>query len=105
MASEERRHEIRSIVEDPLLTYRQRVQALALAAENTLDAPPVSEACATALEKGVICDLAEGHAPYRPRYTLPDYERAVSRGSSFLELAPPTTLMRWTPGGAHPPMT
>jgi YjjI family glycine radical enzyme len=92
MGLEERRHLIRSVVEDPCLTYRQRVQALALAAENVLDPPPVSDACVAALEKGVICDMAEGHAPYRPRYTLPDYARACWQGSSFLELPPPTSF-------------
>ena len=92
MTTEEQRHVIRSIVEDPRPTYRQRVQALALAAENVLEPPAVSSACALALEKGLICDMAEGHAPYRPRYTLPDYAHAFVRGSSFLELAPPTTF-------------
>ena len=90
MAIEQHRHVIRSIVEDPRLTYRQRVQALALAAENVLQPPAVSEDCALALEKGLICDMAEGRAPHRPRYTLPDYEAAFAHGSSFLELAPPT---------------
>lgn len=89
---EEHRHAIRTIVEDPRLTYRQRVQSLALAAENVLEPPPVSDACAEALEKGVICDMAEGHAPHRPRYTLPDYARALASGSAFLELPPPTTF-------------
>ena len=71
MALDEHRHAIRSIVDDSRLTYRQRVQALALAAENVLEPPTVSDACAAALEKGLICDMGEGHAPYRPRYTLP----------------------------------
>ena len=92
MGLEEHRHAIRTIVEDPTLTYRQRVQALAVAAEDVLDPPDVSEACAAALEKGLICDLAEGHAPYRPRYTLPDYGRAIDQGSDFLELPPPTSF-------------
>ncbi len=92
MGLDECRHTIRSIVEDPTLTYRQRVQALAGAAEDLLDPPPVSTACAAALEKGLICDLAEGHAPYRPRYTLPDYARALAHGSEFLELPPPTSF-------------
>ena len=65
MGLEERRHVIRTIVEDPTLTYRQRVQALAVAAEDVLDPPDVSTDCTAALEKGLICDLAEGHAPYR----------------------------------------
>jgi hypothetical protein len=83
---------VRSIVEDPSLTYRQRVHALALASENLLDPPPVSEACTSALDKGIICDLFEGNAPYRPRYTLPDYERAMRQGSRFLELPAPQTF-------------
>jgi YjjI family glycine radical enzyme len=92
MGIEEQRDIVRAVVNDASLTYRQRVQALALAAENLLDPPSVSEACAAALDKGLICDMAEGHAPYRPRYTLPDYDRAMSQGSAFLELAPPTTF-------------
>jgi YjjI family glycine radical enzyme len=81
-----------ALVDSPALTYRQRVQALAALAEETLDPPPVSFACAEALESGLVCDLAEGHAPYRPRYLLPDYARALREGSPFLELAAPTDL-------------
>lgn len=92
MGPEEHRHVVRSIVVDPTLTYRQRVQALAHAAEDVLDPPPVSEECAEALDKGIVCDMVEGHAPYRPRYTLPDYARALERGSAHLELPAPTTL-------------
>jgi YjjI family glycine radical enzyme len=92
MSLYETRHAIRTIIEDPTLTYRQRVQALAAAAEDLVEPPLVSDECAAALEKGLICDLAEGHAPYRPRYTLPDYARAIAQGSDFLELAPPTTF-------------
>jgi YjjI family glycine radical enzyme len=92
MGLEQHRSAIRAVVEDPRLTYRQRVQALALAAENVLEPPPVSEACTAALDKSLICDMAEGQAPYRPRYTLPDYQLAFSQGASFLELPPPTTF-------------
>jgi YjjI family glycine radical enzyme len=89
---DEARHVIGTIVPDHTLTYRQRVQALAIAAENLLDPPPVSRACAAALDKRIICDMYEGNAPYRPRYTLPDYARAIDQGSNFLELTPPTTF-------------
>lgn len=82
----------RLLVDSPALTYRQRVQALAGLAEEALDAPKVSAACAEALESGLICDLAEGHAPYRPRYLLPDYRRALAQGSAFLQLEPPRDL-------------
>ena len=40
-------------------------------------------------EKKAIDDLAEGSAPYRPRYILPDYERFLKNGSEFLQLDPP----------------
>lgn len=88
----ELRHDVRAALEDPSLTYRQRIQRLATLAENALEPPPVSVACREALDKRVICDMYEGNAPYRPRYLLPDYERALRNGSEFLELAPPSDL-------------
>jgi YjjI family glycine radical enzyme len=86
------RDRARTLVDTPALTYRQRVQALAGLAEESLDPPKVSAACADALASGLVCDLAEGHAPYRPRYLLPDYSRALEQGSEFLGLAAPTDL-------------
>jgi len=86
------RERARTIVDSPALTYRQRVQALAGLAEESLDPPKVSAECAAALETGLVCDIAEGHAPYRPRYLLPDYSRALAQGSEFLGLAAPTDL-------------
>ncbi len=78
--------DIRSVVNDPKFTYRQRVANLANLAENLLDAPPVRKQCAEALEKRIICDMFEGNAPYRPRYLLPDYKKVLNNGSAFLEL-------------------
>lgn len=89
--TELRRH-ARETIDDPVLTYRQRMQRLAVLAENSLDPPPVSAACAEALEKRVICDLYEGNAPHRPRYVLPDYARLLRDGSAYLELGPATDL-------------
>jgi len=80
--------QIRTIIEDPTLTYRQRVQRLAIAAEEQLEPPLVSDACRRAQVDGLVCDLHEGPAPYRPRYLLPDYERVLRQGSDFLELDP-----------------
>jgi YjjI family glycine radical enzyme len=82
----------RTLVDSPALTYRQRVQALAGLAEESLAPPAVSAACAEALATGLVCDLMEGNAPYRPRYLLPDYARALRQGSEFLGLAAPTDL-------------
>jgi YjjI family glycine radical enzyme len=86
------RDRARQLVDSPALTYRQRVQALAGLAEESLEPPKVSAEVADALATGLVCDLAEGHAPYRPRYLLPDYSRALEQGSEFLGLAAPTDL-------------
>lgn len=92
MDMSEVRRRARTLVDSPSLTYRQRVQALAGLAEETLDPPAVSEAVTDALATGLVCDIAEGHAPYRPRYLLPDYPKALRQGSQFLGLKPPTDL-------------
>jgi len=84
--------QVRSVITDEILTFHQRRHYLASLAENALPYPPVGDACAEALNKGIISDLFEGHAPYRPRYLLPDYERALTNGSGHLELDPPTDL-------------
>jgi YjjI family glycine radical enzyme len=88
----ELRRLVRVVVDDPRLTYRQRMHNLATLAENALEPPPVSEACAEALEKRVVCDLYEGNAPHRPRYVLPDYATLLRDGSAFLELGPARDL-------------
>jgi YjjI family glycine radical enzyme len=88
----ELRRLVRDVVDDPRLTYRQRMHNLAVLAENALEPPPVSERCAEALERRVICDMYEGNAPHRPRYVLPDYAALLRNGSEFLELEPPRDL-------------
>ena len=92
MELEELRSQARAVVEDPRLTYHQRRARLAGLAEDSLEYPPLSAACAGALEKRIICDMYEGAAPYRPRYLLPDYGLALRQGSAFLELPAPTNL-------------
>lgn len=92
MHLEEIRIRVESVITDPTLTFHQRRHFLASIAENTLPYPEVSDACAEALEKGIISDLFEGHAPYRPRYILPDYAKALQQGSEHLELDAPETF-------------
>src|SRR5512141_244823 len=84
----ELRERARAIIDDPALTYRQRMHRLAVLAENSLEPPPVSDACAAALDKRIVCDMYEGNAPHRPRYVLPDYAALLRDGSAFLELGP-----------------
>jgi len=84
----ELRRQVRAVIDDPALAYHQRMHRLAGLAENVLEPPAVSAACAEALDKRVLCDLYEGNAPYRPRYVLPDYATLLREGSAYLELGP-----------------
>ncbi|MBL0543539.1 YjjI family glycine radical enzyme [Aeromonas caviae] len=77
------------IVRDPLLSPAQKSHDLVLAAENALPYPELPADVAEAMTQGVLCDMFEGHAPYKPRYVLPDYARFLRQGSAWLELAPP----------------
>jgi YjjI family glycine radical enzyme len=92
MKHDELQHAVRAAVNDPSLTYRQRVQLLASLAENALEPPALSRAAEDALDKRIICDMYEGNAPYRARYLLPDYPKALRHGSAFLELPPPADI-------------
>ncbi len=92
MELDELRFAARSVVEDPRLTFHQRRARLAALAEDSLAYPALSDACAEALDKRIICDMYEGAAPYRPHYLLPDYARALKYGSTFLQLPAPTSL-------------
>ncbi len=92
MNMEEFQSQARDIVNDPSLTFHQRKHYLAWLAENALEYPALSTAAAEALNKQIICDLFEGAAPYRGRYILPDYEKALRNGSAHLEMDPPTDL-------------
>ncbi|MDU3898918.1 MAG: DUF3029 family protein, partial [Enterobacter sp.] len=74
------------IVTSPVLTPEQKRHFLALEAENNLLYPALPEAARAALDEGYICDMFEGHAPYKPRYVLPDYAKFLANGSEWLEL-------------------
>lgn len=89
---DEFRHSAHRLVTTPNLSYRQRLHQLALLAEDALPYPKLSAEAEAALESGLVSDLAEGHAPYRPRYTVPDYSVALREGSEYLELEPATDL-------------
>lgn len=87
------------VLQNPVLSYPQRVRQLAALAEELLDYPPLSPQAQAALERRVICDMHEGKAPYRPRYLLPDYARAMAQGSAYLELKLPRICLV----GVRPP--
>ena len=82
-----------SIVTSSVLQYPEKREQLALLAEAAIPPPPVSARARQLLDQGILCDLREGNAPYRPRYTMPDYGRALRRGSAYLDLAPAEDLI------------
>lgn len=74
------------------LTYEQKIHSLAVEAENTLDVLDIPQKTKYYFEKEAICNMYEGNAPYRPRYVMPDYEKYIKNGSSFLGVEPPEDL-------------
>lgn len=82
----------RLIVNDPTLSVAQKARALSLQAENALDYPPLDDETQAALDARIICDMYEGHAPYKPRYVLSDYKVVLTQGSEWLELPVPVGL-------------
>jgi len=86
--------EVESIIQNKSLTYEQTTSNLAKLAENLLPFPVDEETGLFDLyQKGIICDLFEGHAPYAPRYILPDYQKLLNEGCSFLRLKPASNLL------------
>lgn len=92
----ETRDNILGIIKSPSLTHEQKLTNLACQADSLMEVLDLPEGLDELLNapsgKQCICDLSEGHAPMRPRYIVPDYEKFMKEGSCFLQLAPPTDL-------------
>lgn len=90
------RNNILDTIKNPLLTHEQKVAAMAGLADSmleVLDIPEgLDELMNVSIDTKCICDLNEGHAPLRPRYIVPDYEKFMKEGSKFLQLDPPKDL-------------
>lgn len=84
--------DVYEIITSRKLTYEQKVVSLARAAENGLDVLSIPERTAHYFSTGAINDLFEGNAPYRPRYTMPDYSGFLKNGSTFLKIDAPKDL-------------
>lgn len=85
-------NKLRAIANDATLSPAQKAHYLSLEAENMLAYPVLDAETHEALDQRVICDMYEGHAPYKPRYVLPDYSIVLKNGSEYLELPVPETL-------------
>jgi len=89
-------HPTLAAIADRTQTYQQKVVSLARLGENAAAPLAVTPEARRLIDAGVICDLHEGNAPYRPRYVVPDYERFMANGSEFLGLAPPRDIWEAT---------
>ncbi|HHF3219700.1 TPA: YjjI family glycine radical enzyme [Vibrio diabolicus] len=76
------------IATDARLSPKQKSNFLALEAEACIPYMSISPSLRQAMDEGIICDMFEGHAPFKPRYVLPDYAKFLSQGSEYLELLP-----------------
>jgi len=89
-------NKVLSIIKDKSLTYEQKLMSLAREAENSINVLNISEESEIYRKEGIICDLNEGNAPYRPRYIAPDYENFLKNGSDFFGLTPPKNIWEAT---------
>lgn len=92
----ETRENILGIIKSPTLTHEQKLTNLACQADSLMEVlnlpEGLDELLNVPMDRKCICDLAEGHAPMRPRYIIPDYAKFMEEGSEFLKLAPPKDL-------------
>ncbi|WP_091547590.1 YjjI family glycine radical enzyme [Alkaliphilus peptidifermentans] len=88
--------EVLQRIQDQKLTYHQKLITLARLAENSIKPLNISDEVQSYRDEGIICDLFEGNAPYRPRYIVPDYEKFMKYGSEFLNLKPPIDIWEAT---------
>lgn len=88
------RDNIFGIIKSPTLTHEQKVASLAGAADSLLEVLDLPEGLDELLnvpdDQKCICDLNEGHAPLRPRYIIPNYEKFMRepdrRGRARIQL-------------------
>ncbi len=74
------------------LTCDQKILQLSRVAENSLNVLNIPEKFAYYFEKGALCDMGEGNAPFRPRYVMVDFQKFIKQGSAFLKIDPPKDL-------------
>ena len=80
------------IIQNTALEYHEKKHQLAYEAENSLPYMTISTKAKNYLKAGVLCDVFEGHSPYRPRYILPDYQKFMKNGCDYLNIPVPANL-------------
>lgn len=85
-----------NIISNEGLTYKQMMLQLAQYGESCADILDYNPELLRAKRDGIICDLNEGIAPFRPRYICVDFELFMKNGSDFLGLKPATNLLEAT---------
>ena len=83
---------IQDVMRSHELIYEQKRDSLAGIAMDTMAYPVISAEAREMIEKGIICLLNEGAAPYHPRYVAPLYDKLLTNGSRFMELKPAVDL-------------
>ena len=90
------REEMLATVKSKTLTHEQKVATMANQADSLLEVLDLPEGLDELLNQPIdrqcICDLSEGHAPLRPRYIIPNYDKFMKEGSEFLNLEAPKDL-------------
>lgn len=90
--SQERKTDAMDIIQNKRLTFMQQVLDLYKLGEDTVGPVTVNAELKEAMDQGIICDLYEGNAPFRPRYVLPDFNLLFTKGCEFLDLNVPEDL-------------
>lgn len=84
--------EILKTVQDPKITFSQRLKTMAKIAENSVELVNYTEKSKAYFACEAMMDMGEGRSPYRVRYCVPDYKRFMQQGSEFLMLNPPQDI-------------
>ena len=87
---------VSQLIHTPNMIFEQKHDALAAMAIASRPYPPMSADARELVEQNILCLLAEGAAPYHPRYAAPDYQKLLKEGCSFLELKPAEDLFEAT---------
>lgn len=89
------KEDILNIVTADNMTYHQKLQNIANAAERLFDPRELlgyTDEEWEYINNQMICDLNEGYALYRPRYIVPDFSVYIKNGCKFLSLDSPKDL-------------